>query len=285
MISMVMYSCTSLTTTLDVDDSGFFTESLVIGSIVAAGDSVLRMHVGTNRSFLDDGDFSELNLPDAEIEVTKETTGETIAFDELDQNLNTAGENYRKIIDADFFEPGSYTFKIEHPDFPVSETTVEMPQTVAVRNFSFEFEGGLDQDGDDVSEVVFEILDDPGVRQFYEVQVLVDDQVVFIRSIDPVTLESFERRTLLLDDETFDGQAKRLEVNFKRWNWNPDFSENITIRLLSVNEGYYLLSKSARRQLDSQNNPFATAVQINSNVNNALGVIGLSASASETFTP
>ena len=70
MISMVMYSCTSLTTTLDVDDSGFFTESLVIGSIVAAGDSVLRMHVGTNRSFLDDGDFSELNLPDAGIEVT-----------------------------------------------------------------------------------------------------------------------------------------------------------------------------------------------------------------------
>ena len=53
----------------------------------------------------------------------------------------------------------------------------------------------------------------------------------------------------------------------------------------SINEGYFNFTKSLQRQDETRDNPFATTVQVSSNLNDALGTIGLSARNTVEFTP
>jgi len=272
---LVMLSCDSLTTTLDVEETDFVADQMVVSAIIGQGDYSADIHVGENRSFLEEGDYNEYNLPGASITITKEATGETIEPDMFVEDPQSSTENYRsEFLNDFFFVPGDYTFRVEHPDYPLSETTLALPGPEEIENIEFEYDGGIDVEGDETSTVTFDILDGPGA-DFYELQIYIDGQHIRLETIDPVGQRGYDYRTLLFSDETFEGERKRVEVNFSRYSWNETESEELRVVWYSVNEGYYLLSKAVRRQQDTRDNPFATAVQINNNVNDALGVIGL----------
>jgi len=284
-LACALCSCNSLTTTLDTEDDEFFAQRMVVGSIIEAGISTLFFHVGENRGFLDNGSFEDYNLSGASINVLKEATGDFIDFEEELSGPESEGANYATFLsDSLFFEAGTYTFTVNHPDYPVSETSLIMPEKGLIENIEFDFEGGIDLNGDEISSLTFDIIDEPGVN-FYELQVLVDDRQVHIETFDPSGSKGSNFRTLLFRDDSFDGQRKRMEVNFNRFFWNPSESEKITLRWFSVNEGYFLLSKSVQRQSETINNPFSSAVQINGNVNEALGVIGFRNSNEFEITP
>ncbi len=280
-------SCDSLTTTLDTDDEEFFAQRMVIGSIIDVNTDVIWFFVGENRSFLEEGRFEDFNLSGASITIEKDSSGEIIDFVNGDEFPEERAENYRYILDeaeANFVEAGSYTFSVGHPDYPESETSLTIPEKGQIENVEFDFEAGIDLNGDEISSLTFDILDQPG-PDFYELQVLIDGRQVAIETFDPSGSKGNNFSNLLFRDDSFDGQRKRIEVNFNRFFWNPSESETIALNWISVNEGYFLLSKSVQRQSETIDNPFSSAVQINGNVNDALGVIGFRNSNVFEITP
>ena len=172
-----------------------------------------------------------------------------------------------------------------HPDFPVSETELVFPNPSVIENFEFTFEAGIDIDGDEISRLSFDVLDEAGVENFYEIRMNIDGAIVSLSTVDLSGAEGFDSRNVIFSDETFDGERRRLSVSFSRFFWNPAFSDDIIIAWSSVNEGYFELNKTLRLQLDTDDNPFTSAVQLNSNVNNALGVIGFKNIRLDTIRP
>ena len=283
--TLLFLSCNSLTTTLETDESDFFADQMTVSSVITEGNNSLSFHVGMNRGFLDSGDFDEFNLPDASIIIRNETSGEILDFADGEFNHSSPEENYElPVIDENFFQTGDYTFTISHPDFPTSETTLPFPNKGILENIEFEFEGGIDVDGESISDISFDVIDEPGVN-FYELQIVIDQARVNLETFDPSGSKGFNSRNILFRDDSFDGQTKRIEVNFRSFFWDPIESPEILIRWFNVNEGYFLQSKAVARQEASVDNPFSSAVQINSNVNDAIGVISLRSLEEYILTP
>ena len=132
--------------------------------------------------------------------------------------------------------------------------------------------------------LTFDINDVAG-PDFYELQVFIDGRLIDIETLDPSGSEGLDSRTLLFRDDSFDGSRKTVQVSFNRFFFTEGVSSEIMLRWISVNEGYFLLSKSVERQDAASDNPFATAVQINTNVNEALGVIGFRNGADFIINP
>jgi len=281
----MLCSCDSFSTTLVVEDVEY-RDQMVVGSIISNRDmnGTTEFYVGKNRPALDSDDFSAYNLSGASLSIEKLSTDEFLVdFIERQQEGNTY--NYASLLPDSFYEPGDYRFRVEHPDYTVSETLLEFPEPSLIENFKFDYESGTDLDGSALSRVSFDVIDEAGVENYYSLSIEIDGRTVRPSTLELAGSEGSDSRILLFSDVTFDGQRKRIDVGFDRFFWNPNTSEEITLSWSSVNEGYYLLSKTVRLQQSAEDNPFSSAVQIHSNVNEALGVIAFQNTRTDTLRP
>jgi len=257
---------------------------MVVGAILNKGTAGTDFYVGRNRAFLDNGDFSDYNLSDAAISIEKLATGELL--EDFQEKLQAGATfNYEAIQLATFYEPGEYRFRVEHPSYPVSETVLEFPKKGTVENFEFRYESGSDLEGNPTSKLSFDVIDEAGVDNYYTLSIEIDGRTLRLSTLDISSAEGNDSRNLLFSDETFDGERKRIDVRFDRFFWNPNVSEEIIVSWTAVNEGFFLLSKTLELQQITSDNPFSAEVQVFSNVNDALGVIGFRNTVIDTIRP
>ncbi len=282
--SYLLTACDDSFSTVVEIDPPEFESLLVVGAFLDLQESTSEIYVGRNRSIFENGENEDFKVNDAIITILRED-GEFIRSEAGDvfPQFNT---NYFIGNPLDFYEVDTdYTFTIEHPDFPMSSTTLRFPKLGQVENVVFVFEDGVDEDGDDSSSITFDIIDEPNVDNFYELSIRTENTNFRLSTIDPSAIEGSSSRNLMFSDETFDGERKSIQVKFDRFSYPEEGGVEINFNWDSVNEGYFNYFKSLNRQQNAQGNPFASTVPVFSNLNNALGTIGLRARNKIDFTP
>ncbi|UKN02258.1 DUF4249 domain-containing protein [Paracrocinitomix mangrovi] len=77
---------------------------------------------------------------------------------------------------------------------------------------------------------------------------------------------------ILLSDTNFSSDIYKLKFNIINWSDLKDVDFQGYIRLISASEDYFLYKKSFAIYQEVQGNPFATPVQVYSNIENGLGI-------------
>ena len=284
MLSYLLTACSdSFSTVVEVDPPEF-EKQLVVGAFLDLNESRSEFFIGRNVSIFENSDTENFQINDASVTILRED-GEIVnskaddVFPQFHANYSISNPLDFYVVDKD------YTFTIEHPDFPVSSTTLRFPKLGQVENVVFVYEDGVDEDGDDSSSITFDIVDVSNVDNYYELSIGIENLNFRLSTIDPSATEGSSSKNLLFSDETFDGERKSIQVKFDRSSYPEEGGVQINFNWDSVNEGYYNFVKSLNRQQNTQDNPFASTVPVFSNLNNALGTIGLRARNRIGFTP
>jgi len=248
-------------------------------------------HISTGYGIFDNADINDLLVNDVNISISN-SEGRTYTYPE--DKFEFAWQipdsivpdfNYLIDVDTDFYkENEEFTFKFEHPDYPTSETTLAFPSIAIIENIDYRYDAGINFSGQEVSSVSFDILDESGIDNYYKIFIWSGD--IRLSSIDPALSGDTDKAfQLYLSDASFDGQRKNLRMNFLRKKFDPDGPYDLGISIQAINEGYFKHEISLQKQAEAERNPLASPVPIYSNLNNAVGVIGLSADTIYVYTP
>jgi len=273
----------TFSTVLEVDPPEFESK-MTLSTFIDNQDSVFGFFVGRNRDIFVSGNFDDYKLDDASISITKASSGEVIIAEDV-QPVGQFSFSYNYwITSSEFFVPGDeYTFVLEHTEFSKSETTLYFPALIDnLENISYKRNDGIDLEGDDNSSVTFEIVDDANTEDYYELEMLTiggfnQFGTFWIDTSDPSATKGNPDDNLLFSDNSFNGERKKVKVNFDRWNYDPESNTTLVMKWKAISKDAYDYSKSARRFNDTDGTPFLSPVQIHSNVNDALGIISFKA--------
>jgi len=293
-LSFLLAACSDTFSTVLEIDPPEFEQQLVVGSFINSGETSTEFFTGTNRGIFDNSDFEEYKVDDAKIFITKEESGQTFSLEEHGEKTPELRTNYRIYVPMTFYEPNhDYTFRVQHPVYPESVTTLRIPGIGQIENIVYKYEDGLleaeendvFEENVDASSISFDIVDEPGVENYYELGIRTQLFRFRLSSIDPSVDNGANSRDLSFSDQTFDGEIKRIKVKFNRNEYDPASGEEISFHWDSVNKGYHNFNKSIERQGEIEDNPFVTPVPVYSNLNNALGTIGFRVRNTIKFTP
>ena len=280
----LFYSCgDSFTQTLDIDEPEFKSQ-MTFFTRSTLGDTLVEYLVGRNVGIIQSGPETNYFLQDAELSILRLPAGPRFNFKEHGV-WNGSGYYTLQGLQKDFFQEGQkYRYELSHPEFTNSITELTFPKLGSITNIEYKFEGGLDEEGDEASSINFDILDLAAEENYYELELLkynhendLMPHSIWIFTIDPTAIKAIPDDHLFFSDESFDGEAKNIEIKFDRWNYDPDSGARLELRWRSINKGYYDYVKTLSRFSDTQDTPFISPVQVSSNVNDALGAIGLRA--------
>ncbi len=259
-----------------------FESQLSVTGFVNAGEQFMLLGIGRNLSVLSDSNSDDFELNDAFVSITKLSNG--IEVNSTEDTLFSVedGVYFLGFPDSTFIESGEdYTFLIEHPEFENSETTLACPVEGAVlSNIRYDFEGGLTNDFEESSSISFDISDVADGPGFYQLSGRVMREGFLsstfnMESTDPIAQKAFPRDDIFISDETFEGETRTMTIRFRRFFFNPEEDQYIELTLSSISESTFNFSRSLQRFDATNGVPFASPVQVTSNVNNGQGNIGL----------
>ncbi len=288
-LQYIIFSCLiiqgcgdSFSTIIEIDPPEFESQLSVTG-FVNSGEPLINLEVGRNLSILTDSDAADFAVDGAFVSITKMSSGiEVNSVSNIDPSVTREGRFILVFPDTNFIEEGeSYTFLVEHPDFENSETTLLCPEEGAVlSNLRYNREGGLLSDFEEASSISFDITDFGENSGYYQLSGRVMRQGVLsstfnMESTDPIAQKAFPRDDIFISDDTFDGETRTLTIRFRRFFFIPEVDDYIELTLASISEGTFNFSRSLERFDATNGVPFASPVQVTSNVNNAQGNIGL----------
>jgi len=265
-------------------DSPEFDSQLSVTGFVNAGEPLLNLEIGRNLGILTDSDAEDFAVDDAFVSITKLSNGIEVnsQFDTFPGTDTPKGDFILLFPDTTFIEAGeSYTFLVEHPDFDSSETTLDCPvEGAMLSNLRYSREGGLLSDFEEASSISFDITDLANGPGYYQLSGRVSRQGILsstfdMESTDPIAQKAFPRDDIFISDDTFDGETRTITIRFRRFFYNPDDDDYIELILSSISEGTFNFSRSLERFDATNGVPFASPVQVSSNVNNAQGNLGL----------
>ncbi len=224
--------------------------------------------------------FGNSILTDADVRISKDNSGVELSL-EYDP-LAQSPVHYISNIPMGFYEEGeSYTFSAEHSDYPRAYVTEVFPRKVELNGISFEEEGGVNEEGNERSRVTINFQDPPG-KQYYEVIVFESTGNVsnntfrstFSDSTDPSVRRGAVENSVIIEDGLFDGEQKSIDLRVYR-HTEERAKERLWVSFKTVTESYYNFSKTkfARDEFGDEN-PFQSPVQLFSNVNDGLGIVG-----------
>jgi hypothetical protein len=285
LILLIFNSCEdAFETTLEIDPPEV-PNAMVLNSFIKESDTLAFLSVGKVQNLIElDASLAKVN--DATVSIQNVNTGEIINAKTLDGGLPI---NYSfEIPEGWVNENSEYEINVEHPDYPSLSARQVLAEEPSVVSIEYNEDGGIDQDGDDVSEIILQIEDRPG-KQYFEILLfeyyeqngnyfLGSD--INLSSTDPSTIEGYNYSSLLIDDETFQDETKLLNVKFNNY-----FQDDTRFYLLvrAVSEDYFRYSKTLKLEDDSEDNPFQTPVQVYSNVDGGFGIFALFSEKSFIF--
>lgn len=185
-----------------------------------------------------------------------------------------------------------YTIEVSAPGYTPVSATNRIPTAVQIN--SIDTVSSTNSDGQTILETTINFQDPPANANYYMVEVLVkgtwisweEDTIEFREpleiSCDDINVETVNRFSfdgfdntylyLMLKDENFDGEDYALTFSVINYAELKDLELFGEIRLVNTSEAYFNYLKSFNMYQRASGNPFATPVQVYSNVENGMGI-------------
>lgn len=187
----------------------------------------------------------------------------------------------------------SYTIEASASGYESVNASNSIPSAVPI--YQLDTVTSTNSDGETILEATITFQDPPNISNYYMLEVFVtgmyydewEQDSIEIReplqiSCDDINVETVNRFNfggfentylyLMLKDQNFDGENYSLTfsvINYAELKEMDLFGE---IRLVNTSEEYFNYLKSFNMYQRTINNPFATPVQVYSNVNNGMGI-------------
>jgi hypothetical protein len=181
--------------------------------------------------------------------------------------------------------------KVDFPGFKTLEAKAKLPVKPSVTNIVFTREGGKDGFGDQISKLSFDYeSSDP--TSFFKVEV--GEEVYFCTDFDPITYDCLKYDTTLyynpltINDPsvTTEGYVKKKIEDGKKKNYIGQIYRNDvkrTFYIVNMSEESFEYEVSKIQYENSVDNPFATPVNVKTNIINGFGYFALN--NTYVFTP
>jgi len=186
-----------------------------------------------------------------------------------------------------------YTIEVTAPGYTSVSATNRIPTTVQIN--SIDTVSSTNSDGENILETTINFQDPSANENYYMVEVLVKgtlidefegDTIEFREplqiSCNDINVETINRFNsggfentylyLMLKDENFDGEDYALTFSVINYAELKDLELFGEIRLVNTSEAYFNYLKSFNMYQRANGNPFATPVQVYSNVENGMGI-------------
>lgn len=251
---------------------------LVVVNSHLSNDSVISVHLSLSNHILNSEPYPLVKNATVVIRDDQDQLIETLPF-------GPSSELYKGSSKA---VPGrQYFLTVDVPGYDQVTSTGTVPQPVPITKVSID-SMATDSNGRIPIEIFFK--DPAGQKNYYELTVRstsfwVDpntndtieyDYPIQFEANDPLVESQNTPGSSLFEDVFFDGQDHKITVRVFGY-YDPNTSAYVILRTMS--EDYYKYLKSTALQNDVAGNPLAQPVLVFSNINNGIGIFGVSSTS------
>jgi len=256
---------------------------IVINSLFT-NDSLWAANISRSVGVLESTSYTSIN--DADVSIFDGNGVEVTTLTNQGDGLYTSPTDAMPIADE------LYTIEVSAPGYTPVSATNRIPAAVQIN--SIDTVSSTNSDGQTILETTINFQDPPANANYYMVEVLVkgtwisweEDTIEFREpleiSCDDINVETVNRFSfdgfdntylyLMLKDENFDGEDYALTFSVINYAELKDLELFGEIRLVNTSEAYFNYLKSFNMYQRASGNPFATPVQVYSNVENGMGI-------------
>ena len=280
---LALLSLSNCTKEIDFDAQDI-APRIVINSLFT-NDSVWAANISRSVGVLDTTSYT--NIDDAVVSIFD---GNGIMV----TSLTNQGEGlYTSISEATPEANESYTIEVSAPGYTAVNATNAIPSAIPI--YDIDTVSSTNNNDQTILETTINFQDPPETDNYYMVEVLIkgtwineweEDTIEFrepleiscndlnIETINSFTSGGFENTYLyiMLKDQNFNGEDYSLTFSVINYAEIKDMDLFGEIRLVNTSEAYFNYLKSFNMYQNTINNPFATPVQVYSNVNNGMGI-------------
>lgn len=256
-------------------------ERQIVTQALASPDSVWRVIVSSSVGFQDN--VAPFPLTDATVEVRE--GGELVAW------LQHTEHGVYKTSLAKPVSGSTYSLHVSAPGYEAVTSSITIPEMAVSPRVTVD--GAIDSDGSPFLNVAVDITDQPQVRNYYAMDVvIVENRMVdgeerqvqspyFFETSDVVLLgfsaldevETYNIR--YFQDDLFDGESETINIRvldpeFVFFEEGVDYA--VVLRFYVTDESYFRFFKTAELQQETEDNPFGEPVRVFSNMSNGFGI-------------
>lgn len=271
--SMILSSCSdAFETTIDVDPPAYV-DLLAIQAYGSTSKGNINIYVTHTVPLLSDdesepisGAIITLYKGDDLVAVVPEVSDPSEAF------------NYTMPDGSITYEKGAlYRIEVQAPGYPKATAEIKVPLDINLTKLLFDEDGISSDFGDERSEIQIQFNDPPRESNYYEVTALLKSpnsgqfQERNTESLDPATSEGIGYASLIINDDSFDGEDKSIDFSIQKIS-TQTADDHLHFLWRVTSEDHYLYNKTARQQINFGDNPFSSPVQVYSNIENGIGI-------------
>ena len=283
-IILILSALTLSNCTKEIDfDEQDIAPRIVVNSLFT-NDSVWSAHISRSVGVLDNTSYTTID--DASVNIFDENANLVTILTHQGNGLYTSPTGVSPLPNQ------AYTLEASATGYQGVNATNFIPPAVDI--FQLDTVTSTNSNDETILEATITFQDPPNVSNYYMLEVLVKgtweswegDSVEFREpleiSCDDINVETVNRFNfggfentylyLMLKDQNFDGENYSLTfsvINYAELKEMELFGE---IRLVNTSEAYFNYLTSFNLYQRTINNPFATPVQVFSNVNNGMGI-------------
>lgn len=300
---LISFSCTKLID-IDIPDKG---RKIVVNGVLKVNEPVV-LTVSLSQPMTMDSRMTRYV-------VNKENVGVKITSqDGIEKKLLSADyETYKNqfCLDSTFLEAGKeYIVEVASANLPTVKTSVKIPMPIEIDSILYmrkKFSDGFGYTDDGVKFLI-KFTDPPNERNYYMLtarrtgieehhspnypnleRVYINNTLSF-EPDDPIldynSVYYGEGTKVFFSDEFFDGETYELGVWAGIWEFYMSGSEELPkvhFNLYSITKDYYQYARTYNAYKDLEDNPLAEPVQVYTNVENGLGIIGGASSSTDSI--
>jgi hypothetical protein len=276
LVSILLISCEDFfETTLDLEEP-VFEEKLVVNSLLTnltlnESRALVSKTIGLNEP-------EENSLvSDAEVKIIYPDNSEYLL--EYSSNANLyLGYNHEGQI-SELIAEQEYQIHVTSEGKSVTAKAT-MPNSAKLLSAVYMENGGLNEDGDEVSAIDIIIDDAPDEINYYKIGAVINDdgytQELYLDSNNAFAIESATYSDILIKDEQFNGEEFKLRLQFNDYfNYGSEPSFEYQVIVKSISKEQYDHDRMLYGYFENNDNPFASPVQLSSNIEGGLGLFAI----------
>ncbi len=283
-IILILSALTLSNCTKEIDfDEQDIAPRIVVNSLFT-NDSVWSAHISRSVGVLDNTSYTTID--DASVNIFDENANLVTILTHQGNGLYTSPTGVSPLPNQ------GYTLEASATGYQGVNATNFIPPAVDI--FQLDTVTSTNSNDETILEATITFQDPPNVSNYYMLEVLVKgtweswegDSVEFREpleiSCDDINVETVNRFNfggfentylyLMLKDQNFDGENYTLTFSVINYAELKEFDLFGEIRLVNTSEAYFNYLTSFNMYQRTINNPFATPVQVYSNVNNGMGI-------------